>query len=269
MKKDLFILLLLFLLAGCNSNTEEATPVTGNNPGPEPGMKQAIAQFPDSLLLRENLIQYYRENNDYSMAIATTDEALKRDSNNTRLWDIKATLHFENEDTATAIKAFEKAIGIFPDPQYLMSLGVLYAETKNNKALDIADALLTDKKTGTQKEGLFIKGLYFNYTGQPQKAIGFFDKCLELNYSFMDAYREKAVALYDLAKYEEALKVLEKATTLQNAFDEGYYWMGRCYEKLQQKDNAVESYKMAVQAAQKNNDDNIDARQALERLGVK
>ncbi len=37
-------------------------------------------------------------------------------------------------------------------------------------------------------------------------------------------------------KYEDAIKVLKRAVTIQNNFDEGYYWMGKCYEKLNKKD---------------------------------
>jgi tetratricopeptide (TPR) repeat protein len=81
----------------------------------------------------------------------------------------------------------------------------------------------------------------------------------------MNAYREKAIALYDQAKYEDAIKVLTKAVTLQNKFDEGYYWLGRCFEKLNNNKDAVESYKNALLY----NPDYVEAKDALGKLGVK
>ena len=78
----------------------------------------------------------------------------------------------------------------------------------------------------------------------------------------MYAYREKAIALYNLSKYNDALKVLKRAVTIQNNYDEGYFWMGKCYEKLNQKDEAIQSYQSALLY-----DKNFtEAREALKRL---
>ena len=129
----------------------------------------------------------------------------------------------------------------------------------------MADALLQTKLPETEKEAFFIKGLYFNYTGEKIKAIGFFDKSLALDHMHMFAYREKGIALYDLGKYDEAITVLDKAVTLQNNFDEGYYWLGRCLEKLNRPKEAVEQYRSALLYSL----DYTEAKEALARLGGK
>lgn len=255
----------LLFFAACNNKAKDPA---AKNPGidaREKQMKDAIEKFPDSLLLKENLAQYYRDNGSYDMAIAMINNALNKDSNMARLWDIKATLHLEDDDTLNSIKAFEKAISIYPDPTDMISVGALYAQTKDPKALALADALLANSKARAGKEALFIKGLYYSYAGDKKKAISFFDNCLAMDYTFMFAYREKAIALYDSEKYEEALAVLDKAITLQNSFDEGYYWMGRCFEKLNRNSAAIESYQAALQY-----DPNfVEAKEGLARLGVK
>ncbi|HEX7458923.1 MAG TPA: tetratricopeptide repeat protein, partial [Ginsengibacter sp.] len=79
---------------------------------------------------------------------------------------------------------------------------------------------------------------------------------------YMFSYREKAIALYDLGKYREALEVLKRAVTVQNNFDEGYYWMGKCYEKLGNKEDAIQSYQTAL-LYDKNF---LEAREALNKL---
>jgi tetratricopeptide (TPR) repeat protein len=257
----LFLLMLLTSIMSCNNNeqTEKEKPAPLSK---EKELGDAIALFPDSLLLLEQLVQYYREKAMYDKALSATDEWLKKDSLNARLWDMKATLHFENADTLETIRAFEKAVSILPAPEYLMSLGSLYAQTKNVKALLVADLLSRPGSGNTAKEALFIKGLYYSYTGDKAKAISFFDICLVMDYTFMFGYREKAIALYDLGKYNDALKVLDKAVTLQNNFDEGYYWRGRCFEKLNRTAEAIEEYRTALMYSP----DFIEAGEALAKL---
>ena len=231
----------------------------------EEKLKAEIIKYPDSLILMENLVQYYREGGNYDEAVKTINQALQKDSSIARLWDIKGTLHLEDDDTLNAIKAFEKAISIFPEPVYVISLGTLYAQTKNENALTMADALLIGNKANANREAFFIKGLYFSATHQKEKAIGFFDKALATDYGFMEAYREKAIALYDLQKYTDALQVLQKAVKLNNRYEEGYYYMGLNFEKLGKKEEAIESYETALIYAP----DYIEAKDALAKLGIK
>lgn len=261
-------LAVLMIIISCN-NQDHAKEKDGNavetSALREKLLKDSILKFPDSLLIKEKLVQYYRDNDEYNKALATTNEAIKKDSLTARLWDIKGNLHFENGDTVNAIHAFETAFKLDPSPRYLLLLGSLYAQTKNARSLIIADALVNTKLPETEKEAFFIKGLYYSYTGDKKTAISFFDKCLNLDNRHMFAYREKGIALYDMGKYEDAITVLDKAVTLQNNFDEGYYWLGRCLEKLNKPNDAIEEYKTALLYTP----DYVEAKDALIRLGVK
>ena len=267
MKLILTWLSLLMIIISCNNQDhakQNDETVSETASAREKILKDSIAQFPELLLLKEELIQLYRDNAAYDKALNATNEVLQKDSLNARLWDIKATLHFENEDTLNAITAFENALKLNPSPRYLILLGSLYAQTKNERALLIADALIKTKQPETEKEALFIKGLYNTYTGDKKTAIDFFDKCLNLDNRHMFAYREKGIALYDMSKYEDAVTVLDKAVTLQNNFDEGYYWLGRCMEKLNRPADAIEEYRTALMYSK----DFTEAKEALARLGA-
>lgn len=225
-------------------------------------LKNAIKEFPDSLMLRQNLIEAYRNEGEYDSAIAVADKELAKDSGSAYLWNIKATLYFENNDTLGAINSLQHAIDIYPLPEYLVALGTVFAEIKSENALKIADDLLQNNREKNGKDAYFIRGLYYNYLNKSEKAIVNLDSCLKLDFTYMYAYREKAIALYQQEKYKEAVKVLKRAVTLQNNFDEGYYWMGKCYEKLNQKDEAIQSYQNALLY-----DKNFEeARRALDRL---
>jgi len=261
-------LVLLISISACNN--QDHTNKTGSTgatsaTGREKTLLDSIASFPDFAVLKENLIQFYRDSAEYDKALAVANDALQKDSTNDKLWEIKATLFFENEDTLNAIRSFETALRLNPTPRYLVLLGSLYAQTKNSRAIQIADTLLSSKIPEAAEKAFFIKGLYFNFTGDKNKAIGFLDKSLLIDHMDMLAYRERGIALYDMGKYEDALAVLKKAVTLQNNFDEGYYWLGRCYEKLNKPTEAFEAYKTALLYSP----DYVEATDALKRLNTK
>ena len=254
----------LFVFISCNDNaTNDAQAFLPKNS--KESLKKAIREYPDSLLLIQNLIEVYRNEGSYDSAIVLTDNQIKKDSGNAYLWNMKATLHFENDDTLNAIKALENAVNIYPLPEYLIALGTVYAEVKSPKSLIIADGLLRINKVKSGADAMFIKGLYYSYSDDKPKAINYFDSSLHMDYTYMFSYREKAIALFDLGKYEAALEVLKRAVTVQNNFDEGYYWMGRCYEKLGKKDDAIQSYQMALLYDK----DFIEAKDALNKLTIK
>ena len=245
MKFICFFLILIFFQF-CNTK-KDAEPQNKTELSQEDLLKNAIKQYPDSLKLIENLSAYYLDVQNYDAALAQINSAIGKDSNNAQLRDYQSIIYAAKGDTMEAIKSLENAITILPDPQYVIGLGALYAQTKNPLALTMADALLMADKAAAQKEAYFIKGIYYSYINEKEKAISFFDKAISIQYTFMDAYLEKGIALYDLKKYSEAATVLEKAVTIQNNFDRGYYYLGRCFEKLNKKNEAIEAYQMALQ----------------------
>ncbi len=258
-----FALVFSWIIFSCNTKDDQPadTNITPAQPEEE-RLKNALKQFPDSLLLLKNLAGLYLEGENYDAAAALVNNAIAGDSSNPDLRDLQSVVLITKGDTAGAITSLEKAIDLYPLPYYIISLGALYAETKNPKALDMADALLIGKKANADKEAYFIKGLYFSFIGRKETAIPFFDRSLSVDPRFMDAYLEKALALYELKKYNEAVAVLTKAVNLQNNFDRGYYYLGRSYEKLNRKEDAAGAYRKALLY-----DPNyVEAQEALENL---
>ena len=254
---------LVLIFAACNEEKNADTNTPANNE--EQAMKDLINQYPDSFPLIQNLTSFYLSNQNFDRAISLLDNTIKKDSANPFLYDMKNIVYAEKGDTAKAIVCLEKAIEILPKPEFIISLGALYAQSQNPKALDIADALIEGNKAKAEKEAYFIKGLYYSLHNEKEKAISFFDKSLALSYTFMDAYMEKGVALISLNKIKEATDVFEKAVTIQNNYAEGYYQLGRCYEKLNRPQDAIDSYNTALIR----DPSYIEAKEAMGRLGVK
>lgn len=261
MIKQLTPFLFLSFIA-CQGNEPKQSTPTFKPDSPEASLKALVSQYPDSLLLTETLVQLYRDSGWYDQAVAETNRVLKKDSSNNRFWRIQAILQLENEDTLQAIRSFEMAFRLQPDIPATIALATVYAQTKNKEALTLSDRLLQEYGTLADKEAYFIKGLYYTYNNNKQTAIHWFDEALKTSITFTDAYREKAIALYDMGKYEDALAVLNKAITLNNSFDEGYYYKGQCLEKLHRPDEAAEAYDLALMYSP----DYTEAKAALARL---
>jgi tetratricopeptide (TPR) repeat protein len=264
--KYIILIYFSFFIAACHEPKKQVDITSTSSAAvQEEVLKMAVKNYPDSLLLLQNLVQYYANVQNYDAALSFINQALTKDSIRPDLLDLKSIVAAQKGDTTLAIKSLEKAIGILPDPQYIIALGALYAETNNSLALDMADALLIGAKSKAEKEAYFIKGLYYTYKNEKEKAIPFFDKSIAASYTFMEAWLEKGLALYDLKKYKEAADVLEKAITVQNNFDKGYYYLGLCYEKLNRTEEAIQAYQMALNY----DPDYVEAKDALGRLGIK
>ena len=259
-KSPLFFIALLFLFSCDHKDLKSTQKVESKNP--EDSILKLIDKNPDSLLLKENLIQRFRENEDYNNAIKNINNFLKTDSTNGRLWNIKAVLHFENGDTLKSIESFEKELIYLSSPTDSISLATLYAETKNPNAIDITSQLQKTYHSKYYKETEFINGLYNYYNNNFIIAIAHYEKCIDIDYTFMEAYREKAICLMSQKKYNEAIATLNKAVILKNNFDEGYYYLGICYEKIKNIELAKQSYGKALLYSP----DYIEAQQALDKL---
>jgi tetratricopeptide (TPR) repeat protein len=228
----------------------------------EDSLKKQISVYPDSLIAKENLLQYYRDSGMYEIAIRTNLEFLKKDSFNPRLHHILALLYLENEDSIHALDYFSKAYNLYNNPFDLTYAGALYARWGNEKSLICADTILTKFKEKSAKEAWLIKGVYYSTTNQNSKALTCFDSAIQFRFSFIEAYIEKAQTLIKINHLKEAISTLNKAVTITNNLPEAYYMIGDCEEKLHETDLAIEAYEKALMY----DPDHDKANAALQRL---
>ena len=236
---------------------------------PAPVVQDKPVNGADSTLadsVREQLIEKYATANQYDRALEQIEYLLKKNAVNPAWLYMKADALEKKGDTSAAIDNYKKAIesaGMFVDAE--MKLANLLAETGNESALAICDALLK-KPAGLRMRSdiLLIKGIYYTRIQKPQQAIAIFDQIIKEDYSYLDAYIEKGLIYYDQKKYKEALKVFELTTTVKNSFAEGYYWMAKAQEKMEQKEESINNYKRTLALDQSF----TEAREGLKRLGA-
>ncbi len=245
-------ILIVLLMAGCTNRNSEKQAKTDSNQTVVltpyiKNLKTAIATHPDSVGIRLKLIDAYDSLNLFKPAVLELDSLIVKDEFNYGLWYRKGRLSENAEDTAAAIDAYRHATEIYPAPDALLSLANLYAEKKNKEALKLCNQV-AELRLGrkTNANCLFITGVYYARTGQKNKALQAFDQCINQNFAYMEAYLEKGFIYYDQKDYAIALKIFHMASNVNNTYPDAYYWQAKCYEALQQTNDAIKNYQTSL-----------------------
>lgn len=244
-------LLLLLLAVSCNTGE----PGNEKRPGMSDEEKALIEKLqkevnlhPDSLGVRYQLMNAYTQGEQYKEALLQNDTLLLNDSANAAVWFRRGEIYLQTSDTANGLMALKRAITdapAFAEPQLL--LASVYAAQLNAESVNIADKIIaTSQDIRTISHARFIKGLYYSNLNETDKALAQFDECLKSDYTFLDAYIEKGLLLYDGQKYPEALSVFERSIQVSNTFAEGYYNAGRCEEAMGNVEDAKSYYSKAL-----------------------
>ncbi|WP_298300197.1 tetratricopeptide repeat protein [Hydrotalea sp.] len=239
-------------ISACSNNTKDKQAITdsGQTVVLTPyikNLKSMIATHPDSVGVRLKLIDAYDSLNLFIPAILEIDSLITKDKFNYGLWYRKGRLSENAEDTAAAIDAYQHAIAIYPAPDALLSLASLYAEQKNKTALDLCNQV-AELRLGreTNANCSFITGVYYARTGQTNKAIQAFDQSINQNFTLMEAYMEKGFIYYDKKVYTKALQIFQMAAQVNNTYADAYYWQAKCYEALQNTNDAIKNYQTSL-----------------------
>lgn len=262
------VLLALIVISSC---TNREQPVTaGKNPvtvdSIENSGQKIAADSSTSDSLREQLIEHFATNNQPGKALEQVEILLKKNPSNPAWLYMKADAHEKMGDTSAAITAYEQAIdaaGLFVDAE--IKLANLLAETGNAKAIVYCEKLLKEPSgIRMRSDILLIKGIYYTKIKNLQQALLIFNQLIKEDYSYLDAYVEKGLILYDEKKYKEAFAVFQMTTTIKNSFADGYFWMAKAEEKMKLNESAINNYKRTLALDQSF----TEAREGLKRLGA-
>jgi tetratricopeptide (TPR) repeat protein len=225
-------------------------------------LESGAKRFPGNPDFRRRLSEAYLQLGRSQEALAQYDNMLREDSLNFEAWYEKGMLLVEMNDTANAIAALARSYALQPLSMSGLVLANLYAETKDPRAVEIADEIISKDTLTETLDPIFIKGIYYSNTKQYPQAIEQFDKCIRADWKFTDAYIEKGIILYEQKNIDEALQTFKMANTVSATNADAYYWQGRCYELAGKKDEAIDNYARAATLDR----DFTEAKQALDRL---
>ena len=260
-----YLLLAILFFAHCKNNPDKNAKSDDKQAAAALVKELAaqVSQRPDSVGLRFNYITALDSTGDYKTALSQLDSLIVYDKGNYGLWFKKWQVSEHAGDTVSAIRYYNTATTIYPAPEALLALANLYAETRDIKALATCQQI-DELHLGREYDAYtaFFAGVYFSRTGNKEKALAFFDKSIDNNYTFMEAYLEKGYAYFDTKRYDKALEVFNLSTEVNNRFADGYYWQGKCYEALNKKADALTKYQTAYSI----NNTLVEAEAAIKRL---
>ena len=169
-------------------------------------------------------------------SVAIMKEAILKDSLNPALWQKLYELQIAKGDTAGGLRSLKLYTYLVPeDGNAWLELAWLLADQKDPQILVVADSLQKVDDVGIRSKAKFLTGVYYSNLGQDEKAIAIFDSVIISNYSFVDAYMEKGIILYDQKKFDQALKTFQQAFLLRKNDPEIYLWIGKSYAGLGNK----------------------------------
>lgn len=209
-------------------------------------LQDCLKKFPASPNFPSLLGDLYQQSGRTKEALQLYNTLLQEDSLNFEAWYEKGLVLEKAKDTAGALIALHKAYSLQPLNTYALELAHLYAENRDSRALELCDAVMRKDSSNELLDPFFIKGIYYSNTGQYMKAIVQFDSCTRRDWKYTDAYLEKGIALFELKKVEEALQTFLMAIKVSNTYADGYFWVGRCYEALGNKEDALAYYQRAL-----------------------
>ncbi len=206
----------------------------------------ALKKFPNSIFLSLNLARAQAAQNKTDAALQTCTALLQKEPAMIDVWMLKAQLQEKNGDTAGSLLSLENAYTLAPfDVELTYELAFKYAQTKNPKAIVLTDSLIKMDASASHAEPYYFKGVYYYNNNEKAKAFQFFSEAILHNHNFLDAPLEKGRILFEQKKYTEALKVFQLATQISITFADGYYWLGKCQEALNRKQEAKQNYNRA------------------------
>ncbi len=209
-------------------------------------LKKCTQQYPGNTEFLRRLGEAYTQNGDTSAALALYDDLLKQDSSNFEALYEKGILYTKMKDTANAIAILEKAYRLQPVLQNGLALASLYAETNNEKVIALCDALQQRDTARDFSDPVFLKGVYYSNIKEYPKAIALFDEAINRDWRFIEPYIEKGIIFFEQKNYDEALKTFQFATNISYTNADNYYWMGKCYEAIGKKEEAIDYYYKAL-----------------------
>jgi tetratricopeptide (TPR) repeat protein len=267
MKHTISLLIIVFVL-GCSYSSHDQNDQASTNVEVDYYLRiqNALKEYPDSVELNQQLIDYLDSTKNYEEAILQINSLIQKDSLNQGLWYQKAQLTLKTRDTANAKKCFRIANNIYPNVASMLSLANLLAEQKDKEGLIVCDNIQQMFPGNDYKADIyFIKGVYFSRIANNTKAILYLDSCINTNYRYTEALMEKGFLLYDNHSNSTALAIFDAVTELDPMYADGYFWKAKCLEKNKQSEKAILQYEKAYSLDPELN----EAKQALKRLQLK
>lgn len=204
----------------------------------------AKKKFPDNTELGFCLAEAYIKAKKPDQALAEVNNIIAKDPTNKYLLERKVSVLMRLEKKDEAIAVLEKLFDA--GNKYVgADLTFLLAEAKNPRVLTIADDMIRSDSAQERAEPYYFKGIYYYNIGDKTKAIELFNRAIQNDKFFIDAWIEKGKTQFELKRVANAKTTFEKIIQISPDNADAFYWLGKCAEAAGNKEEAKLNYQKA------------------------
>lgn len=206
-----------------------------------------------------NYYYYYNLVKDTKLSLKSLDKAIELDPENAFMYEYRAQLKRENNDTDGAIKDFESALAIYPyeKDDYTEIANLYYKKLGKEKVYEYFEEKIQQfsSEKDLYLELLTMKAYYEKEYGDYDLCLVDCDRVINLSqftpYEKRNIYPIKSTCLYRKNDVENALKSLDIAIELGQSLVSNYMDKGKILEDQKKYDEALDCYKKAEEISLK------------------
>ncbi|MFT4680662.1 MAG: tetratricopeptide (TPR) repeat protein [Granulosicoccus sp.] len=251
MREILVVAIVLFSIVGCKtepgSNVElvsgDTTVVAAN---PFDSISALINESPNNADLLHERGKMFIAAGDLSVALGDLGRAIMIDSTQSDYFLTLSDIYFKGNKPAKSMTALKRAGAIAPnDPEVPLRLAEFYLYIQNyTEAVNATnEALALDNRND---RAYFLKGFCYKEVGDTMKAVEQFQRAVENNADYVDAYVELAI-LYDIKGDPVAEQYYQNALKVEPDSKEALYGLGLHYQDTDRLNEAMQTYTKLVQ----------------------
>jgi tetratricopeptide (TPR) repeat protein len=216
-------------------------------------LTQAIESFKKSITLDKKnidahlrLAELYLYLKKHEEAIFEANSALLIDKHRAKGYFIKGFAFAEMGDTSKAISSYQTCIE--QEPAYYdayIQLGIIFSDKRNPLAIQYYTTAI--KLSPSSTEALYDRGLFFQETGQIEKAENDYNSILRIDSHHKDAWFNLGyIEVSKRKNYKKAIDYFSSAISADKYYAEAFYNRGYCYEQLGEEVKAREDFIAAI-----------------------
>jgi tetratricopeptide (TPR) repeat protein len=240
----------------------------------------AMRQHPSSTVFMLRKAQYYADVNNTTKALDILHKIEVLEPQNPEILATKGAVYSQLKQYKEAISEYEKAIRYSDEKDDLYTrIAFEYEEIKEyNQAIEylvkalefnpenqavIYELAFCYELAGREDEGIaffgdfldknpysdiawFNLGIAYSNKQLYEKAIDAYEFVIAISPDFSSAYFNKANALANLERYQEAIGYYQETLEMEAPDGMTHYYIGECYEKLDDLENAYSNYHIAA-----------------------
>lgn len=219
-----------------NGNVEKSYNALGRVLELEPDNQEAI--------LKQGEVAYYSR--DYDRALTSLSKVTERDPNNRRALHMKSFIYKEKGDTASAVQLLRKVCDIYPDfaPAF-EDLGVLYARHHDPLAIEyLSTAIRLDSNNANI---MYALAMFYQETANYTLAEETYKTLLAKWPNHKDAWHNRGyIEMMYNNDDDVAIEYFDRALQCDSLFVEAYFSRGVAYESKGDRRRALDDFNHAL-----------------------